>query len=76
LREAVAGAEEWLRSAAKASTDELHDQRVALEEIANPIVARLYGTPVPTPASAEAEEPEAQEDEADEYEEYYGDSEL
>lgn len=77
LATAVEEAEAWLREAKKASADDLRDRRAVLEEVANPIVARLYGTPMPAPPPEEAEDAaEAQEEESDEYEEYYGDGEL
>lgn len=79
LKEALREVEDWLRGAAKASADELRDRRAALEEVANPIVARLYGRPAPAPPPSEDDaggSAEAEEDGGDEYEEYYGDGEL
>jgi len=47
LEEAIRGAEDWLRDAQKATLEEIQEQKQHVEDVANPIVSRMYGRASP-----------------------------
>lgn len=65
LEEAVAEAAAWLAGEGGASVEDLQERRLRVEEVANPIVSRMYGRPSPAPASR------SDDDDDDESEGYY-----
>lgn len=71
LESAVGEAEAWLREARDATADDFQDRRRNLEEVASPIVSRLYGRDGGG-ASRGDDEPAGDGDE----DEWYGDEEL
>eukprot|EP00929_Paragymnodinium_shiwhaense_P122495 TRINITY_DN9529_c0_g1_i1.p1 TRINITY_DN9529_c0_g1~~TRINITY_DN9529_c0_g1_i1.p1 ORF type:complete len:743 (-),score=171.61 TRINITY_DN9529_c0_g1_i1:447-2675(-) len=43
LESAIQSASQWLEQTGKATADEIREQRQAVEEVANPIISRMYG---------------------------------
>mmetsp|Transcript_41095 Transcript_41095/g.132179 ORF Transcript_41095/g.132179 Transcript_41095/m.132179 type:complete len:110 (+) Transcript_41095:1817-2146(+) len=65
LEAAVAEAAAWLAGEGGASVEDLQERRLRVEEVANPIVSRMYGRPSPAPTSRSDDEDD------DESEGYY-----
>merc|ERR1719221_1078793 len=47
LEEGIREASEWMRSTPKATAEEIQETKRNIEEVANPIVARMYGKSAP-----------------------------